>query len=63
MNGGSSDDGFRYFRDWLIPEGRATLEKALASPDPLAELPRVEIAELELFGYMALELFEEQGGW
>jgi hypothetical protein len=61
MNGGCSDDGFRYFRDWLISEGRETFEKALASPDSLADLPRVEMAELELFGYVALELFEGKG--
>jgi Protein of unknown function (DUF4240) len=61
MNGGCSDDGFRYFRDWLISEGRVTFEKALASPESLAELPRVEFAELESFGHVARELFEEQG--
>jgi hypothetical protein len=60
MNGGCSDDGFRYFRDWLISEGRGTFEKALASPESLAELPKVEFAELESFGYVAMELFEEQ---
>src|SRR5512145_2855831 len=59
MNGGCSDDGFRYFRDWLISEGRATFEKALASPESLADLPKVEFAELESFGYVAMELFEE----
>jgi hypothetical protein len=62
MNGGCSDDGFRYFRDWLISEGRAVFEAALASPDSLAQLPRVELAELELFGYVALELYEQKGG-
>jgi hypothetical protein len=62
MNGGCSDDGFRYFRDWLISEGHATFDKALLNPDSLAELPRVEIAELELFGHVALEQFEKKGG-
>ena len=61
MNGGSSDDGFRYFRDWLISEGPTTFERAVASPDSLAQLPRVEIAELELFGYVALHLFADKG--
>jgi hypothetical protein len=60
MNGGCSDDGFRYFRDWLVSEGRVVFEKALANPDSLADLPRADMAELELFGYVALELFEEK---
>ena len=62
MNGGCSDDGFRYFRDWLISEGRAVFEAALVSADSLAQLPRVELAELELFGYVALGLYEQKGG-
>jgi hypothetical protein len=61
INGGCSDDGFRYFRDWLISEGRAIYEKALQDPDSLADLPDIEMAELELFGYVALELYEEAG--
>ena len=39
INGGCSDDGFHYFRDWLISEGEAVFEAALADPDSLAELP------------------------
>ena len=62
MNGGCSDDGFRYFRDWLISEGRKTFESALHSPDSLADLPKVELAENELFGYVALHAFEDKGG-
>jgi hypothetical protein len=62
MNGGCSDDGFQYFRDWLISEGHATFDKALLNPDSLAELPRVELAELESFGYVALELIDAKGG-
>ncbi|MCI0429839.1 MAG: DUF4240 domain-containing protein [Rhodospirillales bacterium] len=60
MNGGCSDDGFRYFRDWLISEGRQTFERALANPESLADLDRVELAELESYGYVALELYGEK---
>lgn len=59
INGGCSDDGFRYFRDWLISEGRAVFEAALKDPDSLADLPHVDPAELESFGYVALDLYEE----
>lgn len=37
INGGCSDDGFDYFRAWLISQGRATYEAALANPDTLAD--------------------------
>ena len=61
INGGCSDDGFRYFRDWLISEGRSVFEAALKDPDSLADLPHIDPAELESFGYVALDLHEEKG--
>ena len=36
--GGCSDDGFEYFRLWLISRGRAVYEAAVADPDSLAAL-------------------------
>ncbi|GEN80498.1 DUF4240 domain-containing protein [Actinotalea fermentans] len=41
INGGASDDGFDYFRGWLIAQGRDTFEAAVADPDSLAEVPAV----------------------
>lgn len=38
MNGGGSDDGFDYFRGWLIAQGRKTFEAALENPDSLADV-------------------------
>lgn len=38
INGGCSDDGFEYFRGWLIARGRQVFEQVLADPDSLAEL-------------------------
>lgn len=62
MNGGCSDDGFRYFRDWLVSEGEATFERALSDPDSLAELSHdMDYYELEPYGYVALEVFESKG--
>ena len=39
INGGCSDDGFEYFRGWLMTRGRAVWEGALREPDSLAGLP------------------------
>ncbi|KJK48820.1 hypothetical protein UK23_15920 [Lentzea aerocolonigenes] len=41
INGGCSDDGFDYFRGWLLAQGRGVFESALADPDSLAALPAV----------------------
>ena len=59
MNGGCSDDGFRYFRDWLISEGEAAYEAALADPDSLADVGQDEEFALEAFGYVAAEVYEQ----
>ncbi|MFC0029965.1 DUF4240 domain-containing protein [Micromonospora chaiyaphumensis] len=42
INGGCSDDGFEYFRGWLLTQGRETFERAVADPDTLADLPVVQ---------------------
>ena len=38
INGGASDDGFYYFRCWLIGMGRDIYGKAMADPDSLADV-------------------------
>jgi hypothetical protein len=38
INGGCSDDGFHMFRVWLVGQGRATYERAVADPDTLADV-------------------------
>ncbi|MFC7267263.1 DUF4240 domain-containing protein [Streptomyces lutosisoli] len=43
-NGGCSDDGFDYFRGWLIAQGREVFERVVADPDALVELPIVQAA-------------------
>jgi hypothetical protein len=39
INGGCSNDGFEYFRGWLILQGREVFEHVVADPDALADLP------------------------
>jgi hypothetical protein len=41
INGGCSDDGFDYFRGWLIAQGREVFERIVADPDALAGMPIV----------------------
>jgi hypothetical protein len=41
INGGCSDDGFDYFRGWLILQGREPFEQALRDPDSLATWPTI----------------------
>lgn len=60
MNGECTIDGFRFFLDWLVSEGRITYQRALESPDTLADLPPMAYAESEIFGYIALHIFESK---
>src|SRR5262245_12400516 len=38
INRGCSDDGFEYFRDWLILQGRDVFQAAVSNPDTLADV-------------------------
>jgi hypothetical protein len=38
INGGCSDDGFDYFRGWLILQGRDVFEAAVKHPDSLCDV-------------------------
>lgn len=65
IHGGASDDGFDYFRDWLISRGRTTFEAAMADPDRLADLIPAgtnEPLEFESFAYMPGEVWTARTG-
>jgi hypothetical protein len=38
INNGASDDGFQYFREWLILRGQPTFRATIDNPDSLAEI-------------------------
>ncbi len=61
INGGCSDDGFHYFRAWLISRGRAAYEAAVKNPDSLAGITDSECDEYEFeeLGYLPMEVYEE----
>jgi hypothetical protein len=63
VHGGASDDGFEYFRCWLISKGKRTFEKVLADPDGLADVlpPDVRgVLEFEQFAYVARKTWAEK---
>lgn len=67
IHGGCSDDGFEYFRRWLVSRGQRAYEAALADADSLADLDLEPMGpenfwEFEEYYYVALEVFEEKGG-
>lgn len=64
MNGGCSDDGFEYFRNWVISRGKETFYKAKENPDSLvSEFEKsLEYYDFEGFWYVALTAFENKTG-
>lgn len=66
IHGGCSDDGFEYFRRWLVGCGQSIYETAVAKPDSLADVdpPRGPdgVWEFEGLYYVAGEVFREKGG-
>ena len=65
VHGGASDDGFEYFRCWLISKGRGVFERVTADPDSLADIlvPNVEgVLEFEGFAYVARQVWGEKTG-
>ncbi|MCB9764201.1 MAG: DUF4240 domain-containing protein [Alphaproteobacteria bacterium] len=61
LNGGCSDDGFDYFRAWLIANGREAFERVLSDPDALVELAEDEAECPDLLA-VAPWIFQERTG-
>lgn len=63
INGGCSDDGFDYFRGWLIGQGERVYRAALADPDSLAGVVDAQgEVELEDLLYVAGDAYEQLTG-
>ena len=60
VNGGCSDDGFEYFRCWVIGQGKAFYDKALADPESITEVtdPEEDWYENEQLMYAASIAYE-----
>jgi hypothetical protein len=61
INGGCSDDGFDYFRGWLIAQGRKVFEDALRDPETLVERADPE-ADGEPMLYVADNAYRRKTG-
>jgi hypothetical protein len=63
ISGFSSDDGFLYFVHWLVLQGRASFDRALADPDSIADIDRPGAENgAESFMYAASNAYEEATG-
>ncbi len=64
MNGGCSDDGFEYFRNWIISRGKEIYYSAKQNPDNLIHEvnENLEMYDFEGFWYVALEAFKHKTG-
>src|SRR5260370_38007008 len=47
INGGASDDGFFYWRCWVVGMGKQVYEAALADPDSLADVVDPKVFDYE----------------
>lgn len=64
LNGGCSDDGFYYFRGWLIAQGQEAYEGALVDPDSLVRFadPEDDYHECEDLLYASMRAYESVTG-
>lgn len=60
--GGCSDDGFDYFKEWLVLQGKKMFYESCRNPDSLAESMRGDYPSCEEFWYLASTVYEELVG-
>ena len=62
VNGGSSDDGFEYFRGWLIAQGRERFHVAMENPASIGNWAEPDENECEEILYAAQVAYEGRTG-
>jgi hypothetical protein len=62
INGGCSDDGFDYFRGWLIAQGRKRFEAALKDAETVVPYAEPDECECEDILSVAAQAYEERTG-
>jgi hypothetical protein len=60
MCGGCSDDGFDYFKGWLILQGSQTYQAAVADPDSLAGV-QIDYPSCEQFLTLSARILRKRG--
>lgn len=62
LGGGMGDDGFHYFRSWVIGKGEEAFNAAKTDPDAISAFVEDECElDNELLEYVAVEVAEERG--
>jgi Protein of unknown function (DUF4240) len=63
INGGCSDDGFEYFKRWIVSRGKNVYYNTKANPDSLADIDtELDECDFESFSYVGSYVFEEKTG-
>jgi hypothetical protein len=65
VHGGASDDGFEYFRRWLLAQGSRVFKEVVERPDNLADFistMQEEPLEFEEFGSVAVDAWAKRSG-
>lgn len=62
INGGCSDDGFAYFRAWLMANGRCRWDAAMRTPEAVGEWAQDEEANYEDMLFVADAAYEAKTG-
>jgi hypothetical protein len=62
INGGCSDDGFEYFRLWLIAQGERVYREALADPETLVDRAEADATNAESLLYAAGDAYRIETG-
>ena len=59
VNGGCSDDGFEYFRCWVVAQGKEFYNKLATDPDDVFTDSDVSDCECEELGYVAGKVYKQ----
>jgi hypothetical protein len=62
INGGCSDDGFEYFRAWLIAQGERVYREALDDPESLVDRAEPDAIDAESMLYAAADAYKVETG-
>jgi Protein of unknown function (DUF4240) len=62
INGGCSDDGFEYFRAWLMANGSDRWKEAMENPEAAGDWAESDEADCEDMLYVAIDAYKKVSG-